>query len=160
MYNGTGRRFTIPQHNERTMSIQSGPHFELHSAELAAWIEEQGTAVWWNVDGETVLTDRVAFPCPGDELAEELRRLNRLLLIQDPQNRDIADGREVGAAELDSLVDILGNNVKYEGEKPVWADDRILYCCWKDTGEEWLLSEDKETSKSNEQDELSLRSKK
>ena len=44
------------------MSIQSEPHFEVPSAELATWIEKQGTAIWWNVDGDPLLTDRVAFP--------------------------------------------------------------------------------------------------
>jgi hypothetical protein len=62
------------------MSIQSEPHFEVSSSEMATWIEKQGTAVWWNVDGDPLLTDRVAFPCPGDEFAEVLRRVDQRLL--------------------------------------------------------------------------------
>lgn len=141
------------------MSINSEPHFELPSAELAAWIEAQGSTVWWNIDGDPLLTELVAFPCPGDEFADTLRRLNRPLLIQDPKKRPEADGRVIGAAELDSVADRLGNNVQYAGEKPIWADDRIFYCCWKESDGEWLLAEDRETSQSNEQDELALRAK-
>ncbi len=142
------------------MSIQSEPHFEVPAAELAVWIEKQGTAVWWNVDGDPLLTDLVAFPCPGDEFAEAIRRVNRPLLIQDPKKRQDAKGQVIGVAELDSVADRLGNNVQYKGEKPLWADDRIFYCCWKDSVNEWLLTEDRETSKSNELDELALRAKK
>jgi hypothetical protein len=149
-----------PQHKRRTMSIRSEPHFEVPSVELAAWIERQGTAVWWNVDGDPLLTDRLAFPCPGDELAEALRRMNRPLLIQDPKKREDAQGQAISAAELDSVADVLGNNLQYQGEKPFWADDRIFYCCWKGSEDEWLLAEDRETSRSSEQDESALRAKK
>jgi hypothetical protein len=139
------------------MSIKSEPHFEVPSAELAAWIEKQGPTVWWNVDGDSLLTDRLAFPCPGDELAQTLRRLNRPLLVQDPQKRKDARGQVITAADLDSVADRLGNNVQYTGAKPFWADDRIFYLCWKGSADEWLLSEDTETSQSNERDELELR---
>jgi hypothetical protein len=106
-----------------------------------------------------MLTDRVAFPCPGDEFAEALRQVNRPLLIQDPTKRQDAKGQVIGEAELDSVADRLGNNVQYKGEKPLWADDRIFFCCWKGSEDEWLLSEDRETSQSSEQDELALRAK-
>lgn len=144
------------EHKEQTMSILSEPHFETSSAELATWIEKQGPAVWWNVDGDPILTDRLEFPCPGDELAEALRQLDRSLLIQDPKRREEARGQTVGAAELDSLADRLGRNVGHSGEKPSWADDRIFYCCWKDANDEWLLVEDRETSTN----ELAIRTEK
>ena len=146
-----------PLKKERTMSIQSEPHFEVPSGELAAWIEKQGPTVWWNVDGDPILTGRLAFPCPGDEFAEALRKINRPLLIQDPKKREDAVGQVITAADLDSVADMLGSNVQYKGEKPFWADDRIFYCCWKGSDIEWLLTEDRETSKSNERDELALR---
>ena len=142
------------------MSIRSEPHFEVPSSELATWIDKQGATVWWNVDGDPLLTDRLAFPCPGDELSEALRKLDRPLLVQDPKKRQNAQGQAVGAADLDSVVGLLGNDIQYKGEKPCWADDRVFYCCWKDSEDEWLLAEDRETSKSNEQDELALRAKK
>ena len=142
------------------MSIKSEPHFEVSSAELATWIEKQGATVWWNVDGDPLLTDRLAFPCPGDELAETLRRFDRPLLIQDPKKRPIAKGQVIRGPDLDSVADTLGNNVQYKGEKPFWADDRVFYCCWKGSEDEWLLAEDSETSISNEKDELAIRTKK
>ncbi len=140
------------------MSIQSEPHFEVPSTELAAWVERQGKNIWWNVDGDSLLTERLAFPCPGDELSQILSRLNRQLLVQDPKKRKEAQGQVLTAAELDSLVDYLGNNIQYKGDsKPFWADDRVFYFCWKGSNEEWLLTEDTETSRSNERDELELR---
>jgi hypothetical protein len=141
------------------MSIQSVPHFEVQSSELAAWMEKHGADIWWNVDGDPVLTERIAFPCPGDELAQVLRRLNRSLLIQDPQKRASAQGKILKSEDIDSLADRLGNNVQYADPKPVWADDRVFYCCWKGSDDEWLLTEDTETSKSYEQDQAALRQK-
>jgi len=134
------------------MSIKSGPHFEVASDVLAEWIERQGASTWWNVDGDPMLTGRLSFPCPGDELSDALRRLHRPLLIQDPKKRKDAKGQSVAAEELDSLADLLGNNVKYEGDKPIWADDRIFYCCWKGSDAEWLLEEDTETTVSSQKD--------
>ena len=139
------------------MSNKSEPHFEVQSADLATWIERQGTTVWWNVDGDPLLTDRLEFPCLGDEFADALRQLNRPLLIQDPKKRKEANGKVIAVAELDSVADLVGNNVQYKGDKPFWADDRTFYCCWKGSDNEWLLIEDRETSKSNERDEMALR---
>ncbi len=141
------------------MTIQLEPHFEVPSAELAAWIEKQGRNVWWNVDGDPLLTEHLAFPCPGDEFAEALRRFNRPLLIRDPKRRQDAKGQVISAADIDAVAEVMGNNVKYSGEKPFWADDRVFYCCWKGSADEWLLAEDRETSNSNEKDELALRAK-
>ena len=68
-------------------SIQEGPHYEIQSSELAAWLEQQGVDLWWNVDGDPLLTGRLTFPCPADELSAELRKLNRALLVQAPEGR-------------------------------------------------------------------------
>ena len=83
------------------------------------------------MDGDPLLTERLAFPCPGDEFADAVRRFNRPLLILDPRKRQTAKGQVIGQAELDSVADLLGNNVQYKGEMPSWADNRIFYCCWK-----------------------------
>jgi hypothetical protein len=64
------------------LGISFSPHYAISSAELGAWIAEQGTDRWWNVDGDPLLTGSLSFPCPGDELAEELRRIDRLLLVR------------------------------------------------------------------------------
>src|SRR5262249_30037535 len=62
--------------------IRGGPHYELPSAELAAWLEERGPDRWWNVDGDPLLTGRLTFPCPARHLAAALRSIPRPLLIQ------------------------------------------------------------------------------
>ena len=62
--------------------IRAGPHYEVAAGELAAWLEQQGEDRWWTVDGDPLLTGRLAFPCPADELAPELRKIGRPLLVQ------------------------------------------------------------------------------
>ena len=81
-------------------SIVTGPHYEIHSTELAAWLEKQGKDRWWNVDGDPLLTGRLEFPCPADELAEELRRLNRPLLVQ--AKTPDARGQQVDRNQIDA----------------------------------------------------------
>ena len=142
------------------MSTPVEPHFQVPSSDLAAWIEKQGKETWWNVDGDTRLTDRLTFPCPGDELADELRRIDRSLMVFDPKERSAADGALIGEDDIDGLVDRLGNYQKYEGKKPAWADNRVLYCQWTDGNEEWMLSEDRETSIGNQHDQLTTPAKK
>ena len=142
------------------MSIQLEPHYEVASSVLAAWIEKQGSAVWWNVDGDPLLTGRVTFPCPGDELAEALRRIPRSLLLQDPKKRQTAQGQVIGVNELDSVAHQPGIHIDFQGERPAWADDRIFLCRWKGSENEWLLIEDRKTSNSVERDELEFRAKK
>lgn len=126
------------------MSIQDEPHYELPSAELAAWIEQQGTDRWWGVHGDWLLTGRMIFPCPGDELAEELRRINRPLLMLDKNQNPDARGQLVGRQDLDALVSRSGDDVAFKGPRPAWADGRLMYLCWKDRLEEWMLVEDLE----------------
>ncbi len=87
------------------MGIRDEPYYTVPAGELAAWIEQQGDDTWWNVDGDSILTGILSFPSPGDELAEELRRISRLLLVQDPQKRREARGQEVNRTALDGLVD-------------------------------------------------------
>ena len=142
------------------MSIRDEPHYEVPAAELAAWVEQQGPDRWWNVDGDPLLTGRLTFPCPGDELAEELRRVNRPLLIQDKQRRPEAKGQPIGRAELDAVADRLGNNVPITGEKPAWVNDRLFYLCWKGSPHEWLLVEDEETTAQNRADVAAAEEKK
>jgi hypothetical protein len=45
------------------MAIPDEPYFRLPARELAAWIEQQGADTWWNVDGDSILTGRLSFPC-------------------------------------------------------------------------------------------------
>jgi hypothetical protein len=137
------------------MSIATTPHYEIASSELATWIEEQGTDRWWSVDGDPLLTGRLAFPCPGDELAEELRRLDRPLLLQDKNRNPEARGQRISREELDGLTSRLGDNIHATGAEPAWADDRLFYLCWKGAPDEWLLVEDSETTERSRQDAAS-----
>ena len=59
------------------MNLTALPHYQLPTDALATWIEEQGTATWWSVDGDPLLMERLDLPCPGDELASELRKIGK-----------------------------------------------------------------------------------
>ena len=135
------------------MGIRDGQYFTLPARELAAWIEQQGGDTWWTVDGDPVLSSRLSFPCPGDELAEELRKLDRDLLVQDTRKRPDANGQNVDRTALDGLVDHLGQHASVPtGTRFPWAKDRLLSLCWRDSTEEWLLVEDRETTESSQKD--------
>jgi hypothetical protein len=135
--NGNGARVL----NHKT-GIRARPHYELPSPELAAWLEQQGADRWWNVDGDPLLTGRLTFPCPADELAAELRALNRPLLVQAGEEAD-ARGQVIGAAKLAEVVGRIGENSHASGR----AEDRLLYLGWKDSADEWLLAEDSQTTR-------------
>jgi hypothetical protein len=128
--------------------INSGPHYVISSSELGAWIAEQGTDRWWYVDGDPLLTGRLSFPCPGDELAEDLRKLDRPLLVQAKKDDTAAKGQAIKKGKLDELVSRFADNlhVTETGKMPAWAEDRFLYLCWKGSPQEWLLAEDSETT--------------
>lgn len=128
------------------MSIQAGPHYEIPSSELALWLEQQGDDRWWNVDGDPLLTGRLPFPCPADELALELRKINRPLLVQAKQGDARAKGQVINAAELGELIAGLGENMQGSPTLPDWTRDRFLYLCWKGKHSEWLLAEDSATT--------------
>src|SRR3954471_21222269 len=136
-----GARFDAPWNGENTMSIHGEPHFSIPSAALADWLEGQGVDRWWTVDGDPLLTGRLSFPCPADELAAELRRINRTLLVQDRRRPSSGRGEQVSARDLDGLVTRLRDNLHGDGKTAPWADDRLLVLCWEDWGGEWLLVE-------------------
>jgi hypothetical protein len=137
---------------KQAMGLRDRPHYRIAAPELAKWLEGLGTDRWWNVDGDPLLTGRLSFPCPADELAAELRRINRTLLVED--RRDAASGRgeQVDARELDGLATRLGDNVQGSGKSAPWANDRLLFLCWEDRGDEWLLVEDEETTERSRAD--------
>ena len=128
--------------------IRSGRYYEITSAELAAWLEQQGAERWWNVDGDPLLTGRLAFPCPADELAAQLRSINRPLLVQAKKDDQGAAGQPVGADKLNEVVSRLAEIVPASapGRVPPWREDRLLYLCWKGAPYDWLLIEDSETA--------------
>jgi hypothetical protein len=134
------------------MSLQDEPHVKIPSAELAAWLENKGTDRWWNVDGDPLLTGRLSFPCPADELASELRRINRVLLVQDRRSPPSSQGETIVARDLDGLVTRLGQNVQTNGTQPSWVNDRVFFLCWTDRHDDWLLVEDEETTERSRAD--------
>jgi hypothetical protein len=133
--------------------IRSGPHYEISSAELAVWLERQGKDRWWNVDGDPLLTGLLTFPCPAEELAAELRRINRHLLVQAKRDDAGAKGQVIDAATLDKAVGRFSENMQVSGAMPEWAADRFLYLCWKRSTHEWLLAEDSVTTEQSRADE-------
>jgi hypothetical protein len=132
--------------------IRDEPRYKIASSELAAWLEGQGMDRWWNVDGDPLLTGRLSFPCPGDELAAELRRINRTLLIQDRRKPSLGRGEQIVARDLDGLVTRLWENLQTNGTELSWTKDRLFFLCWEDRGDEWMLVEDEETTERSRAD--------
>jgi len=136
-------------------SIRSGPYFELSSLELAKWLESHAEESWWNVDGDPLLTGRVNFPCPTDELVSELRRIDRPLLVQARGDDKEARGQSIDSDQLQDLVTSLAQDAS-STPLPGWADDRFLYMCWMDSPHEWLLVEDTVSAKQFAEDARTL----
>ncbi len=126
-------------------SIEAGPHYEIPSAELASWLEKNAPDSWWYVDGDPLLTGRMPFPCPTDELATELRKLARPLLIQAPKGDREAKGQQIDASKVGALASRFRETVDSE-PLPAWANDRFFFLCWKGSSVEWLLGEDSATA--------------
>src|SRR5207249_8593119 len=103
-----------------------------------------GADRWWNVDGDPLLTGRMTFPCPGDELATELRKIDRPLLVQAKKDDVDAKGQAISKDKLNELIGHFAD-ILYPfdpGQAPPRAGDRILYLCWKRLFDDWLLAED------------------
>jgi hypothetical protein len=126
--------------------IRGGPHYEVPAVELAAWLENQGKDRWWNVDGDPLLTGRLTFPCPAAHLAAELKKINRPLLVQARKGDAGARGQTIDAAKLGDAVGRFAENDHTTGQASPWANDRILYLCWRGSLPEWLLEEDSEAT--------------
>ena len=129
------------------MSLRDEPHYQVASSDLADWLVQQGTDIWWSVDGDPLLTGRISFSCPADILAAELPRINRPLLVRDLNNAPTARGQKITAQELDKLV-AFDDDVPcaVSGRKPGEGDERVFYLAWTDRGDEWMLVEDSPTT--------------
>jgi hypothetical protein len=103
----------------------------ISSQELAKWLDSQ-PGTWWSVDGDPLLTSDVDFPCPNDELAEALRKLNRDILVftKTRVSKNVKD--ELHSSDLDSLAD--SKNPRME---------KNILAAWKGSVVQWLLTEDK-----------------
>lgn len=132
---------------EGTMpSIADGPHYEIAASELATWIEQQGADLWWNVDGDPLVTGRIFFPAPGDELAAEIRAIGRPLLVQASADAATANGQPIPAAMLNEIAVPLYPYEGHNGTVPPRPRDRFLSLCWKGAADVWLLIEDRATA--------------
>ena len=99
--------------------------------ELAKWLDEDPD-YRWNIDGDRILCGNLSFPCTGSELAKELRWLGGFLEVFDREGRFQSAGHiAVTAKELIYLVEVKE------------LDSIVLQLRWKDSDDEWLLSEDK-----------------
>jgi hypothetical protein len=105
------------------------PHYTIKSEELADWLDNQ-SETWWVVDGDPVLTSRVDFPCPGEELSAELRRVGKLLRIFDPRPDSKARGEAVRVEQLEDIADTDNN-----------SQAKTYLLCWDDDDIQWLLAE-------------------
>ena len=126
--------------------IRAGPHYEISSTELAAWLEENGEDRWWNVDGDPLLTGRLSFPCPADELVAALLKIDRALLVRAKKNDNAAKGQLIGKAKLDQLVERIATEGQLPDHYNLQSGDRVVYLCWKGLPREWLLVEDCQTT--------------
>ena len=136
------------------MSLRDDSHYQVESSELADWLEQQGTDIWWSVDGDPRFSRLSRFPCPADVLAAELRQINRPLLILDPSKAPTARGQPVTARDLDKLVVRMGDGIQPTDRvpRPIWMDNRVLYLAWPDRDDEWMLLEDGLTTEGERRD--------
>jgi len=134
------------------MSLRQEPHFRIESAQLAEWLVNQGEDRWWNVDCAPLLPGRLSFPAPADELAAELRRIKRILLVQDRRQAPTGQGEMITARDLGALVTRLGDNVGTNGPGQSWGNDRFFLLAWEGSDGEWLLVEDGETTQRSRED--------
>jgi hypothetical protein len=149
--NGNGQRVL-----RYLTGIRSGPHYEIAAKELAAWLEEKGNDRWWSVDGDPRLAGMLEFPCPADELADGLRRIDEPLLVQAKKEDTDAKGQKIGKEKLDAVVGKVADSLHLirAGALPSWSGDRQMYLCWKGLTNDWLLSEDSEATRQMQGNEL------
>lgn len=136
------------------MSIQHGPHYRLHSTDLADWLERQGIDIWWTVDDDPILMTRISLPGPADELAALLGRLNRPLLVEDRREKPAGHGESISVPELDALFLRYGDGVPFKGQPPAWANERMLSLSWDGSDNDWLLMEDSMETEASRRDAL------
>jgi hypothetical protein len=138
------------------MSVRDEPHYRIASSELADWLEAQGEDIWWTVDGEYLLGDRLPLPAPADELAPLLRKINRTLLVADQRDTPIGRGETITAQDLDGLVKRLGDNIILrKGPRPLWMSNRTFALVWEGLDDAWwMLKEDQWMTQVEREDAL------
>ena len=112
------------------MSTREKPHYTLIAENLAEWIESQPEA-WWLVDGDPELNSTVDFPCPSDELAPEIRKFGRKILVKDWNPQSQARGEEIAGDKLNHLYATTPRSHR-----------KLFQMCWEGSDIDWLLIED------------------
>jgi hypothetical protein len=113
------------------MAVREKAYYVVRADDLADWIERQ-PEMWWTVDGDPDLKGVVDFPCPSNELAPEIRRVGKNLLMQD-KFPSAGEDEVVEGRKLDELTIDYGRH-----------HVRAFYLAWEDSDIPWLLMEDKD----------------
>ena len=105
--------------------------YSLSVEELADWLTSQGEDLWWTIDGEQELAEKLKLPCPTDELAAALRARGGTLLVVAAPGQELPEGEVLGQDNLERLA-------VHEG------DARVFQLAWDGgLGDVWVLVEDK-----------------
>jgi hypothetical protein len=128
------------------MALTDHPHAELPAGVLADWLEQHSDR-WWTVDGDPLLGGLLDLPAPGDELAEQVRRVGRPLWVGLPSGPPEVRNPIRTPEELTPFVQ-RWEHYSYPDE---WLE-RLLYLKWQDKPEEWLLIEDSATTEGEARD--------
>jgi hypothetical protein len=119
--------------------VDTTPYYQVSAQDLASWLVKNAQDASWSVDGDNLLTSRLDFPCPTEELAKELERIGGEMFVRAPANETGGIGETIGQDRLDAIV---------RHERATQSDDaptsRALYLRWddQDVSEEWVLIED------------------
>jgi len=106
------------------MAVKERARYAISAAQLGSWLRNQGPDSWWSVDGDPVLTGRIAFPAPGPEIADVLVKMKKRLLFLDLEEEGHV--RRAGGGE------------------------RVLQFSWEEYPQtDWLLIEDMETAENS-----------
>jgi hypothetical protein len=115
------------------MSVLQRPHYVLKPSELADWLDREPDT-WWIIDGDRRLTgERIDLPCPGEELAELLRRYKKDLFFY-PIEPVLAGSQPAGET-------IDGQRFGELADRDNPQQRRTFLLSWSDRDEEWLLEE-------------------
>ncbi len=95
-----------------------------------------------------LLAGRVHFPCPGDEFAADLRKLNRPMLVEGLHGEGC--GQPIDAAALGGVV--TTDDEAFFGVPPSAESARLLHLCSKWSSTDWFLIEDTLTTEGNQRD--------
>lgn len=119
------------------MTDQKPPHqLYFDSTFLSEWLRQQGDDSWWTVDGDSVLTELVDFPCPSGVLADVLTSTKCNLTFFD---RSYTDGNRDQLENIGQIDQFVSKDDRGE---------RVLELKWTDQQEQpWLLIEDSEMGK-------------